>query len=128
MMKWLKKIIHRLFKTRLTTAQFHLLREIYRRRSCKYCSFLIPCNGGWECRNKLACEMRGMSIPGVCHCPYPGVCHCPYWKPDRKFIGRKLSWERMKKLFTKNDLDRAIRNLRRDRKLSGKEKKEKNGH
>ncbi len=28
----------------------------------------------------------------------------------------------MKKLFTKKDLDRAIRNLRRDRKLSDKEK------
>ena len=80
-MKWLKKIINRLFKTRLTTVQFRFLRNIYRARRCKYCSFLIPCIGGWECCNKLACEMRGLLLYSYC---------CPYWKPDRKFIRRKL--------------------------------------
>lgn len=76
-MKWLKKIINHLFKTRLTTAQFYLLREIYRWRDCAHCSFCVEYISWW-CSNNDACKARGTKIPGV--------CHCPYWKPDKKFI------------------------------------------
>lgn len=81
LLKWLKKIINRLFKIKLTTAQLHFLRNIYRRRGCVHCGFLVA-YANWWCSNNDACEMRGTSIPGV--------CHCPYWKPDRKFIKREL--------------------------------------
>lgn len=81
MMTWLKKIINRLFKTRLTTAQFYLLREIYRRRSCANCGFIVEYLSWW-CLNNDAWKARGTRIPGV--------CHCPYWKPNKKFIRRKI--------------------------------------
>ena len=83
-MKWLRRIINRLFKTKLTTTQFHILREIYRRRNCAQCNFLVAYINWW-CSNDDACEMRGTNIPGV--------CHCPYWKPNRKFIRRKIKNE-----------------------------------
>ena len=73
----LKKIINRLFKTKLTTIQFRFLREIYRRRSCAYCGFLVA-YVNWWCSNNDTCIARGTNIPGV--------CNCPYWKPDKKFI------------------------------------------
>lgn len=80
-MKWLKKIINRLFKTRLTTAQFTFLRNICKRRNCPYCNFFIYNFGGWCCSNKDACEMSHIFF-----CNY----RCPYWKPDRKLISRRL--------------------------------------
>lgn len=81
MRKWFKKIINRIFKTRLTKAQLYLLRYIYRQRDCAHCGFLVA-YVSWWCSNKEACKTRGTKIPGV--------CHCPYWKPDKKFIRRKL--------------------------------------
>ena len=80
-MKWLKKIINRLFKTRLTATQFHLLREIYRRRNCAQCNFLVAYINWW-CSNNDACKMRDTDIAGG--------CHCPYWKPNRESIKTKL--------------------------------------
>ena len=80
-MKWLKKIINRLFKTKLTTTQFHLLREIYKRRNCVHCDFFLAYINGW-CSNNDACKVRDTNIPSV--------CHCPYWKPDKKFIRREI--------------------------------------
>lgn len=80
-MKWLKKIINHLFKTKLTTTQLHLTREIYERRNCAHCGFLVAYITWW-CYNNDACKARGTSIPGV--------NHCPYWKPDKKFIRQKL--------------------------------------
>lgn len=77
MIKLLKKIINCLFKTKLTTEQFHILRDIYRRRNCAHCDFLVA-YVNWWCSNNNACIARGTNIPGV--------CHCPYWKPDKKFI------------------------------------------
>lgn len=74
-MKWLKKIINRLFKTRLTTVQFRFLRNIYRERNCAHCCFLVE-YANWWCSNN---DSR-----------VPCVCHCPYWKPDKKFIKRQL--------------------------------------
>ena len=74
-MKWLKKIINRLFKTKLTTTQFHFLRKIYRRRSCVHCDFSITYINRW-CSNNNASKIRDMNIQG----------DCPYWKPDKKFI------------------------------------------
>lgn len=81
-MKWLKKIINRLFKTRLTTAQFTFLRNICKERKCTYCEFLVPYFGGWRCSNEDACKMDGIFFLSK-YC-------CPYWKPDKKFIKRKL--------------------------------------
>ena len=75
MVKWLKKIINRLFKTKLTTKQFHILREIYRRRHCVHCDFFITHINKW-CSNNDASKVRYTNIPSV----------CPYWKPDKKFI------------------------------------------
>ena len=75
-MKWLKKIINRLFKTKLTTTQFHLLREIYKRRNCVHCDFFLAHINGW-CSNNKARKARNTKIPGY---------YCPYWKPDKKFI------------------------------------------
>ena len=80
-MKWLNKIINRLFKTKLTTTQFRLLREIYRRRSCVHCDFFLAHINGW-CSNNNACIARGTNIPGI--------YHYPYWKPDKKFIRRDI--------------------------------------
>ena len=77
MVKWLKKIINSLFKTKLTTTQFRLLREIYRRKSCVHCGFLVA-YVNWWCSNNDACKARGTKIPGI--------CHCPRWKPNKKFI------------------------------------------
>ena len=75
MVKWLKKIINRLFKTKLTTTQFRLLREIYRRKSCAHCDFLVAYINGW-CSNNNARKVRNIKIPSI----------CPYWEPDKKFI------------------------------------------
>lgn len=86
--KLLKKIVNRIFKTRLTTAQLHLLRDIYRWRDCAHCSFLVE-GVSWWCSNNDACQMRDTNIPGV--------CHCPYWKPDKKFIKREI--KEIKKLM-----------------------------
>lgn len=80
-MKWSKKIINRLFKTKLTTTQLHLAREIYKGRSCAHCGFLVA-HINWWCSNNDASKVRGTKIPGV--------YHCPYWKPDRKYIRQKL--------------------------------------
>ena len=75
MIKRLKKIINHLFKIKLTTTQFRLLREIYRRRSCVHCDFSITHINKW-CSNNNASKIRDMNIQG----------DCPYWKPDKKFI------------------------------------------
>lgn len=40
MVKWLKNY-KLFFKTKLTTTQFHLLREIYRKRNYAHCGFLV---------------------------------------------------------------------------------------
>lgn len=80
-MRWLKKIINHLFKTKLTTTQFYLLREICRRKNCAQCNFLVA-YVNWWCSNNDACEARGTNIPGV--------YHCTYWKPNKKFIKWKL--------------------------------------
>ena len=74
MIKWLKNY-KLFFKTKLTTAQFHLLREIYRRRNCAHCGFLVA-YVNWWCSNNNANKIRDMNIQG----------DCPYWKPDKKFI------------------------------------------
>ena len=77
MVKWLKKIINRLFKTKLTTTQFHLLREIYRQRNCAHCGFLVA-YVNWWCSNNDTCIARDTNIPDI--------YHCSYWKPNKKFI------------------------------------------
>lgn len=69
MVKLLKKIINSLFKTKLTTTQFHIIREIYRRRNYAHCGFLVTYIHWWYSNND-ACKARGTNIPGVCHCSY----------------------------------------------------------
>lgn len=81
MRKWIKKIINRIFKTRLTKAQLHLLRDIYRWRDCPHCGFLVE-YVSWQCSNKDACKTRGTKIAGV--------CNCSYWKPNKKLIKREI--------------------------------------
>ncbi len=81
-MKCLKKIINCLFKTRLTTVQFAFLRNIYKRRNCAYCEFFVPYFADWRCSNKDACKIDGHI--------FLNRYYCPCWKPDRKFIRRKL--------------------------------------
>lgn len=65
----------------LTARQIAKAKQIYLDRNCAYCGWLRPVLSWW-CTNEEIIEMRGTKIPGI--------WHCPGWKPDKKYIIKKI--------------------------------------
>ena len=61
--------------------QIAKVRKIYTDKNCGFCGWLKAAVSWW-CKNEDAHKARGTSIPGI--------CHCPYWKPDKRYILKRI--------------------------------------
>lgn len=69
-------------KKKLTSSQRQIIKQVYKERTCQYCSFLQMYYVNCWCRNRQAIEERRTSIPGQ--------WNCRYWKPNKKHILERI--------------------------------------
>ena len=59
-------------KRQLTLEEIRVVIEIYERKNCAYCRYIVAALHWW-CTNDKAIKVRHTNIPGVNHCPYWGA-------------------------------------------------------
>lgn len=68
-------------KRQLTLEEIRVVREIYERKNCAYCRYIVAALHWW-CTNDKAIKVRHTNIPAV--------NHCPYWGADKSYIRKVL--------------------------------------
>ena len=66
---------------KLSVEEIKIIKNIYTDKTCGYCYYLKSVVSLW-CYNKDAVKFRNTMIPGI--------CNCKFWKPDKKYIRKKL--------------------------------------
>lgn len=75
-------------KRQLTLEEIRVVREIYERKNCAYCCYIVAALHWW-CTNDKAIKVRHTNIPRV--------NHCPYWGANKSYIRKVLKYRKCQK-------------------------------